>query len=87
MSTDTATTTARGERLRRVLGRVPAAVPADVPGVRDAALQGPRPAAAVQDPGRRSRRGGAGVPAREILLGGGNINCITQQVPRPAGAA
>lgn len=25
-----------------------------------------------------------GVQAREILLGGGNIHCITQQVPRPA---
>jgi agmatine deiminase len=25
-----------------------------------------------------------GVEAREILLGGGNIHCITQQVPRAA---
>ena len=25
-----------------------------------------------------------GVGAREILLGGGNIHCITQQVPAPA---
>jgi agmatine deiminase len=29
-------------------------------------------------PGRRIE----GVPGREILLGGGNIHCITQQVPR-----
>jgi agmatine deiminase len=28
-----------------------------------------------------------GVDAREILLGGGNIHCITQQVPRAAAAA
>ncbi len=26
-----------------------------------------------------------GVPTREVLLGGGNIHCITQQVPSPAG--
>ena len=25
-----------------------------------------------------------GVPAREILLGGGNIHCVTQQVPAVA---
>jgi len=23
-----------------------------------------------------------GVPGREILLGGGNVHCVTQQVPR-----
>jgi len=31
------------------------------------------------------RREVVGVAAREILLGGGNIHCITQQVPRGAG--
>jgi len=29
------------------------------------------------------RRQVIGVPAREILLGGGNIHCVTQQVPAP----
>jgi agmatine deiminase len=27
-----------------------------------------------------------GVPAREILLGGGNVHCITQQVPATSDA-
>jgi len=26
-----------------------------------------------------------GVASREVLLGGGNIHCITQQVPRASG--
>jgi agmatine deiminase len=33
------------------------------------------------------RRKVLGVPTREVLLGGGNIHCITQQVPRPVGAS
>ncbi len=28
-----------------------------------------------------------GVPGREILLGGGNVHCITQQVPSVTGPA
>ena len=32
-------------------------------------------------PGRRV----LGVATREVLLGGGNIHCITQQLPRPTG--
>jgi hypothetical protein len=28
-----------------------------------------------------------GVPSREILLGGGNIHCITQQVPTASSAS
>jgi agmatine deiminase len=31
-------------------------------------------------------RGVIGVQSREILLGGGNIHCITQQVPAGRGA-
>lgn len=27
-----------------------------------------------------------GVQSREVLLGGGNIHCITQQIPRPRAA-
>jgi agmatine deiminase len=30
------------------------------------------------------RRQVVGIATREVLLGGGNIHCITQQVPRPA---
>ena len=39
-------------------------------------------AAAAKLKPRFSRPQVIGVPAREILLGGGNIHCITQQVPR-----